>query len=136
MPFPIGMRCEAMGYEFTWPAYSDKPYFVTPTGQRVELVSDQFVPYLVDKHNLLPTIASRAIACPAPLVGGASSSGDPAPVAARGDPGLPLPREGRVMSDEALKVEANSREHMFDQRHFNKQCKHCLQGTEQRATKE
>ena len=42
----VGRRCVDFGYAFHWPPQSHKPYFVTPKGKRIELVVQDYVPYV------------------------------------------------------------------------------------------
>ena len=42
----IGRRCMDYGYEFRWPA-GKLPYFITPSGVKVTLVVEDYVPYLL-----------------------------------------------------------------------------------------
>ena len=41
----IGRRCIDFGYEFRWPA-GKLPYFITPSGVKVTLIVEDYVPYL------------------------------------------------------------------------------------------
>ncbi len=41
----IGRRCMDFGYEFRWPA-GKLPYFITPSGVKVTLIVDDYIPYL------------------------------------------------------------------------------------------
>ena len=45
----VGRRCQEYGYQFHWPAFSSKPYFVTPKGKKIELTVQDHVPYLKTK---------------------------------------------------------------------------------------
>ena len=45
----VGRRCQEYGYQFHWPAFSSKPYFVTPKGKKIELTVKDHVPYLKTK---------------------------------------------------------------------------------------
>ena len=44
----IGRRCQKYGYTFCWPAFSDNPYMIAPSGIRIDLFSRGYVPYLGD----------------------------------------------------------------------------------------
>ena len=44
----VGSRCVKEGFAFHWEPYSKHPYFVKPSGKRINLVSIDEVPYLVD----------------------------------------------------------------------------------------
>ena len=49
----IGRRCLEMGYSFHWPSGSKSPFFVLPeSDQRVHLQVVDYLPYLVDMHNV------------------------------------------------------------------------------------
>ena len=41
----VGMRCMKMGYSFIWPT-GENPYFITPSGQIVELEVHDDIPYI------------------------------------------------------------------------------------------
>ena len=43
----IGRRCMLDGYSFHWPKLSDKPYLITPSGRKVILEVDGYIPYLI-----------------------------------------------------------------------------------------
>ena len=45
----IGRRCMLDGYEFHWEKLSSKPYLVTPSGRKVTLSVQGYIPYLVQK---------------------------------------------------------------------------------------
>ena len=58
----VGRRCVDFGYAFHWPAGSHKPYFVTPKGKRIELIVQDYVPYVktkLAKHKAM-TVISKA----------------------------------------------------------------------------
>ena len=49
----IDRRCLEMGYSFHWPSGSKSPFFVLPeSDQRVHLQVVDYLPYLVDVHNV------------------------------------------------------------------------------------
>ena len=72
----IGRRCVLLGFGFYWPPWSRTPMLIPPgcsmpkfntakaKDQWIWLEEDGFVPYLVDKRNLMP---SNAAAFPAPM---------------------------------------------------------------------
>jgi len=47
----IGTRCELHGFGFHWEPCSSKPYFSTPGGKQVDLVTIDQCPYLEDEFN-------------------------------------------------------------------------------------
>ena len=56
----VGRRCVDFGYAFHWPPGSHKPYFVTPKGKRIELVVQDYVPYVktkLAKHTAMTVIS-------------------------------------------------------------------------------
>ena len=56
----VGRRCVDFGYAFHWPPGSHKPYFVTPRGKRIELVVQDYVPYVktkLAKHTAMTVIS-------------------------------------------------------------------------------
>jgi hypothetical protein len=48
----IGKRCEIQGYGFVWPPFPKTPYFQSPEGDRIPMVSIDQCPYLPDGFNV------------------------------------------------------------------------------------
>ncbi len=61
----IGHRCQALGYSFYWPAYSDKPTITTLDGKTVALVTENVCPHFPP--------AAQAAGCPGVMRYSASS---------------------------------------------------------------
>ena len=55
----VGKRCFGQGWTFIWLPFQT-PYFLTPTGDKVDMIVDNFVPYVIDKA-IKQTIATPAI---------------------------------------------------------------------------
>ena len=55
------------GYSFMWPAWSDKPYVVTPSGHMFILEVDGHIPYIRLEDIIQDIETGRATAVPAPM---------------------------------------------------------------------
>ena len=66
----VGRRCQKYGWGFYWEPYSSTPYYRSPTGEKVKLVSIDYCPYLADTWNAenapavahAPVMASKSAA--------------------------------------------------------------------------
>ena len=94
----VGKRCQAQGFCFFWGPFSDTPIIYSPMGQRTDLISINYVPYLQvgqSPHTVAaPSINTPTLVVPAATVVEPSKSqgaGDQLPAAAF--PRLKQPRE-------------------------------------------
>ena len=141
----VGFRCVKLGYSVIWPA-GERPYFVLPSGQIVELDVIDDIPYLMPgAAKSLPRKQKgpRCFACGAKAlqvagVGSRSATAvarpaAPADSAAQNDP------EEMVSSEEAekhlppnvcrdLRAEASSLAHLLTHRPKNPYCQACARG--------
>ncbi len=153
----VGRRCLDFGYEFRWPA-GKLPYFITPSGVKVTLIVEDYVPYL---KTSLASRTTRALASlkqqvswtnPAtpgpvkvevpddelatPVAEVALHEGDGVPIEIHDDQSdlIDLTDEPELVEPESLskreklKIEATSAKHLRDHLPKNPYCQSCQVG--------
>ena len=66
----IGRRCVDHGYSFVWEAYSWEPYLVSPMSVHIQMVVEDYIPYIVTPTPAAPAVARGLVT--RSLVGGGS----------------------------------------------------------------
>jgi hypothetical protein len=142
----VGYRCQELGYGFYWPPGKDYAYLIPPgsvtpfiiKGSATGLVkcqADRWIPYLQDPDNpeLSQPVAAVAPQAATPFSeGGASGSGgsDPKAAAADDDQSVEIVEFTNV---EALKLQAQSLEHLATHSTFNQYCQTCRESKPNRT---
>ena len=123
----LGRRCRKLGYSFWWPAYSDHPELITPDGRVFVLACDRDVPYLIagtsPSRSAVPA-QSISLIGDAGSEGGSSEAGSAFEGAENGGELEEISDRGRT--EEQLRAEAVSIDHLMTHWPKNRFCQACM----------